>query len=89
MNTWDLGNNEEHQRLRDLLGSYTLGHLGEADETTLRRLIESHARATGSRRAQQILEDWSAQRARFVKVFPKEYRRALGELAAANRKAAA
>ena len=32
MNTWDLGNNEEHQRLRDRLGSYTLGHLGEADE---------------------------------------------------------
>jgi len=66
-----------------------LWHLGDADEILLRRLIENHARATGSRRAQQILEAWTTERARFVKVFPKEYRRALGELAAAHKKVAA
>ena len=44
---------------------------------------------TGSRRAQQILAEWAASRGRFVKVFPKEYRRALGELAQAHKKAAA
>jgi glutamate synthase domain-containing protein 3 len=52
-------------------------------------MIEHHARYTGSRRAQQILGEWASWRGRFVKVFPKEYRRALGELAAAQKKAAA
>jgi len=65
-----------------------LWHLGEADETILRRMIENHARHTGSRRAQSLLDAWPDARAKFVKVFPKEYRRALGELAA-HRKAAA
>jgi glutamate synthase (NADPH/NADH) large chain len=66
-----------------------LWHLGEADEAIVRRLIERHARFTGSARAREVLEKWSAYRARLVKVFPKEYRRALGELAAAQRKVAA
>jgi glutamate synthase domain-containing protein 3 len=64
-------------------------HHGEADEAILRRVIESHAKYTGSKRAQQILDKWASYRSRFVKVFPKEYRRALGELAAAQKKAAA
>jgi glutamate synthase domain-containing protein 3 len=64
-------------------------HHGQADETVLRKLIENHARHTGSKRAQQILAQWANWRGRFVKVFPKEYRRALGELAAAQKKAAA
>jgi glutamate synthase (NADPH/NADH) large chain len=54
-----------------------------------RRLIESHARLTDSRRAKEILADWAKVRAKFVKVFPKEYRRALTENAAASRKAVA
>jgi glutamate synthase (NADPH/NADH) large chain len=66
-----------------------LWHLGHADEAILRRLIESHLNYTGSKRAQQILEQWASYRPRFVKVFPKEYRRALGELAASHKKAAA
>ena len=66
-----------------------LWHLGQSDEATLRRMIERHARYTGSQRAQRILEKWAEHRARFVKVFPREYRRALGELAAAHKKAAA
>jgi glutamate synthase (NADPH/NADH) large chain len=59
------------------------------DESDLRRLIENHARYTGSKRAQEILDKWAQYRARFVKVFPKEYRRALAELAASRKKAAA
>jgi len=66
-----------------------LWHLGEADEAIVRRLIEQHARHTGSRRAQDVLERWADFRPRFVKVFPKEYRRALAELAAAHKRAAA
>jgi glutamate synthase (NADPH) large chain len=66
-----------------------LWHLGSADEVILKRLIGEHARHTGSSRARAILDNWAEHRARFVKVFPSEYRRALGELAAKNGKIAA
>ncbi|HTP94369.1 MAG TPA: glutamate synthase-related protein [Burkholderiales bacterium] len=66
-----------------------LWHHGEADEAILRRMIESHARHTGSAQAKRILDDWAGFRGKFVKVFPKEYRRALGELAAKNGRKAA
>jgi len=64
-------------------------HLGDADEVALKRLIEAHARLTGSQRAQAMLKGWADYRPRFVKVFPKEYRRALAELAASGNKVAA
>jgi glutamate synthase domain-containing protein 3 len=66
-----------------------LWHLGQSDERLVRHLVENHARYTSSRRAREVLESWPAYRSRFVKVFPKEYRRALQELAVAGRKAAA
>ncbi len=66
-----------------------LWHLDLADEVLLKRLIENHARHTGSSRAHDILERWASYRMRFVKVFPKEYKRALTELANAGRKVAA
>jgi glutamate synthase (NADPH/NADH) large chain len=59
------------------------------DEASVLRLIENHARYTGSKRAQEVLDKWPQYRARFVKVFPKEYRRALAELAATRKKVAA
>jgi glutamate synthase (NADPH/NADH) large chain len=52
-------------------------------------MIEKHARFTGSVHAQSILDQWATRRLQFVKVFPKEYRRALSELAAQGSKAAA
>jgi len=58
------------------------------DDATLRRLIESHLRYTGSKRGKEVLEQWASYRGRFVKVFPKEYRRALAELAAKTKAAA-
>jgi len=61
---------------------------GEADEVILKRLVEAHFRHTGSFRAKEILSDWQNARGRFTKVFPTEYRRALGELAAARAAAA-
>ena len=69
--------------------SKDIWHTGQADEVVLRGLIENHVRYTGSEQARKILDDWASYRARFVKVFPREYRRALGELAEAGRKAAA
>jgi glutamate synthase (NADPH/NADH) large chain len=65
------------------------GGPGEADEPILRRLVEAHFRHTGSFRAKEILTDWANARGRFVKVFPNEYRRALGEIAAARAAAGA
>jgi glutamate synthase (NADPH/NADH) large chain len=64
-------------------------HRGESDEAIARRLIERHLRFTGSAQAKRILERWSDYRAKFVKVFPNEYRRALGELAAKQKRLAA
>ncbi|MGQ0547717.1 MAG: glutamate synthase-related protein, partial [Betaproteobacteria bacterium] len=58
------------------------------DDATVRRLIENHVRYTGSRRGKEVLEQWAGYRTRFVKVFPKEYRRALAELAAKTKAAA-
>jgi glutamate synthase (NADPH/NADH) large chain len=55
-------------------------HLGECDEIILKGLIEKHFKLTGSKKAGRILENWSGERARFAKVFPHEYRRALGEM---------
>ncbi len=69
--------------------SRDLWHMGTADEALVKRYIENHARLTGSARAQQILGNWVAARGKFVKVFPNEYRRALGELAAKGKKIAA
>ncbi|MFZ9150092.1 MAG: glutamate synthase-related protein, partial [Burkholderiales bacterium] len=64
-------------------------HMGETDEAIAKRLIENHARLTGSTKAQGIIANWATARGKFVKVFPNEYRRALGELAAKGKKIAA
>ena len=64
-------------------------HMKRADEAILKGAIEKHAGYTASARAREILSNWAAYRAKFVKVFPSEYRRALGELAAKRRKLAA
>ncbi|MBC7942112.1 MAG: glutamate synthase subunit alpha, partial [Chitinophagaceae bacterium] len=57
-------------------------HREQADEVTLKKLIEDHHRWTGSLRAREILDHWAESRARFVKVFPHEYKRALAGRAA-------
>jgi glutamate synthase (NADPH/NADH) large chain len=41
-------------------------------EAQLRGLIERHAAETGSRRAAAILQNWEAERGRFLQVCPKE-----------------
>jgi glutamate synthase domain-containing protein 3 len=60
-------------------------HRDTADEVLLRGLIESHFQQTGSETAKQLLADWDLARSQFVKVFPHEYRRALGEMHAAKK----
>ncbi|MFZ6766913.1 glutamate synthase-related protein [Undibacterium sp. Di26W] len=60
----------------------------ETDEAILRNLIERHFKHTGSTRSRNLLDDWARSRAKFVKVFPTEYKRALGEMYAAKQAAA-
>ena len=60
-----------------------LWHRGQSDEAQLKKLLEDHHRWTGSKRARALLDNWTEARGKFVKVFPNEYKRALGELAAA------
>ncbi len=68
---------------RSIWHSEQRGDKSAADETILKGLIERHAKYTGSERAKQLLSDWSNSRSKFVKVFPGEYKRALGEINAA------
>ena len=62
------------------------GGAGQTDEAILKSLIERHFKYTGSTRARNLLDDWSTMRSKFVKVFPTEYKRALGEMEAARSK---
>jgi glutamate synthase (NADPH/NADH) large chain/glutamate synthase (ferredoxin) len=64
-------------------------HRGETDEAQLKKLLEDHNRWTGSKRARDLLDNWKAARVKFVKVFPNEYKRALGEIHARKEAAAA
>ncbi len=65
-----------------------LWHRGQTDEAQLKKLLEDHHRWTGSKRARALLDNWNEARAKFVKVFPNEYKRALGDMAAAAAKPA-
>ncbi|QDP23788.1 glutamate synthase large subunit [Bradyrhizobium cosmicum] len=70
------GDLEAHGRVdvfKDLLAS---------DVERLHILITRHAKATGSKRAADILANWKDWLPKFRKVMPVEYRRALRELAA-------
>jgi glutamate synthase (NADPH) large chain len=60
----------------------SLWHGGQTDEAQLKNLLQDHNRWTGSKRARELLDNWDNARSKFVKVFPNEYRRALGEIAA-------
>jgi glutamate synthase (NADPH/NADH) large chain/glutamate synthase (ferredoxin) len=58
----------------------SLWHRGLSDEAQLKQMLADHNRWTGSRRARELLDNWETARLKFVKVFPFEYKRALGEL---------
>jgi len=53
---------------------------GSADERELKGLLEEFFAATSSARARAILDDWENSLPKFVKVFPVEYRKALGRM---------
>ncbi len=57
------------------------------DIEMVRALIGRHAALTGSARAKWMLENWAAVLPKFVKVFPREYKRVLGAAQNAEAKA--
>ena len=59
-----------------------LDELDEDDELELRSLIDEHLQRTGSLVARNLLGDWEDALTRFVKVMPRDYKRALAEGAA-------
>jgi glutamate synthase domain-containing protein 2/glutamate synthase domain-containing protein 1/glutamate synthase domain-containing protein 3 len=54
------------------------------DLEEVRALVAEHAERTGSPVATGLLEDWDGAGARFVKVMPRDYKRALADLARAE-----
>ncbi len=71
------GGDIEHKGLIDVLRDMS-GH----DASRLYQIIANHARFTGSARAREILDNWTAWLPKFRKVMPVEYRRALAEMQA-------
>jgi glutamate synthase domain-containing protein 3 len=62
--------------------------LTEADEQVVKELISEHVARTGSLVGRNVLASWErGARDRFVKVMPRDYRRALEEQAAARAQA--
>ncbi len=59
-----------------------MGDMLRFDAERLRILVERHLLYTGSARARDILDNWDARLPLFVKVMPKDYRRALVDMAA-------
>jgi glutamate synthase (NADPH/NADH) large chain len=59
-----------------------MGDMLRFDAERLRILVERHLLMTGSARARALLEDWDNALPRFVKVMPRDYRRALLDLKA-------
>jgi len=64
-----------------------MGDLLRFDAARLRILLERHHLFTGSARARTLLEDWDNAVGQFVKIMPKDYRRALLELQAERQSA--
>jgi glutamate synthase domain-containing protein 2/glutamate synthase domain-containing protein 1/glutamate synthase domain-containing protein 3 len=52
--------------------------VNDDDVAIVRGLLERHRDLTGSPRAAWVLENWAEAQARFIKVFPHEYKRVLG-----------
>jgi glutamate synthase (NADPH/NADH) large chain len=59
-----------------------MGDLLRFDAERLRILVERHLLHTGSARAKTLLDNWDAALAKFVKVMPTDYAKALADLKA-------
>jgi glutamate synthase (NADPH/NADH) large chain len=58
-----------------------LDPLGEDDVDLIQRLLRRHYQYTRSKKADDVLRKWEKYAPKFVKVFPREYKQALADLA--------
>ncbi len=65
-----------------------MGDMLRHDAERLRILVERHKLHTGSKRAAELLDNWDAALAKFVKVMPRDYAAALKQLEAERDEAA-
>jgi glutamate synthase domain-containing protein 3 len=61
-----------------------LDPLQDTDLEVIERMVRKHFQYTRSRRAEDVLRKWDDVARRFVKVFPRDYKRALSERIAAG-----
>jgi glutamate synthase (NADPH/NADH) large chain len=61
-----------------------LDPLAEEDEAELRVLLETHASLTGSTVAEAVIDGWRRTARSFVKVAPRDFKRAVRAAAAAG-----
>jgi glutamate synthase (NADPH) large chain len=81
----ELGLADEPGRPRQRATSVDDSGMGDPlkfDAERLRILVERHLLFTGSRKARALLDDWDASLSRFIKVMPRDYKRALLDLSA-------
>ncbi|MEQ8771856.1 MAG: glutamate synthase large subunit, partial [Erythrobacter sp.] len=77
----DEGLGRPSQRARSV-HDYGMGDMLRHNAERLRILVERHQLHTGSARAGELLADWDNALAKFVKVMPRDYKRALEALEA-------
>jgi glutamate synthase (NADPH) large chain len=81
----ELGLADEAGRPRQRAASVEDSGMGDPlrfDSERLRIVVERHLLFTGSDKARALLEDWDGALSRFVKVMPRDYKRALLDLKA-------
>ncbi|MBL8992332.1 MAG: glutamate synthase large subunit, partial [Spirochaetia bacterium] len=66
-----------------------LEKLDEEDERYLSRMIQRYIQHTGSVHSKRIIAEWDKTKTEFIKVMPKEYKKALLEIGAEKSKEAA
>ncbi len=81
------GTGRPSQRPRSV-HDFGMGDMLRHDAERLRILVERHQLHTGSKLAGELLADWDAALARFVKVMPRDYAAALKRLEAERHEAA-
>uniref|UniRef100_UPI003340D3FD GltB/FmdC/FwdC-like GXGXG domain-containing protein n=1 Tax=Pseudopedobacter sp. TaxID=1936787 RepID=UPI003340D3FD len=56
-----------------------LDPLTKQDKEDIKKLLQKHHQLTGSTVAQKLLENWEKEASKFIKVFPKEYKKVLSQ----------
>ena len=73
---------DEQDRFRKLVNPemVDLVPLESGDVELVKKYVRRHQQYTGSEKAKYVLQHWDQLQSKFVKVFPRDYRRALAEL---------